>query len=343
MRIRVEASAGIAIAPPHGGVGELLRRADIAMYQAKRSGHGIAIYAESHDNMDIGRLALGGDLPRAVAEHEFMVNFQPIVDLASGEVVAAEALARWRHPDRGDLGPGRFLGAVERSMLLRAFADDILEQALRAAATWRASGFDLPVSVNVSPRSLLDPEFPASVVARLQAHGLPADRLCLELTENLTISQLEVVDRVLSHLRDEGVRLALDDFGTGFSTLAVLTRINVHQLKIDRTFVSAMDRSAKAYAIVRSTLELARNLRLEVVAEGVENESQRRALWESGCPAGQGHLFARPTAPGMFVPLLRRGSGGRTGALAPPLHGGDAVVRALKPRVDGEGRADAHS
>ncbi|MCZ7426614.1 bifunctional diguanylate cyclase/phosphodiesterase [Micromonospora sp. WMMA1949] len=327
MRISVEASGGIAVAPATGGMAELLRRADVAMYQAKRAGQRVATYAPVRDTADLSRLTLGGELPRAVADHEFTVNFQPIVDLASGEVIGAEALARWHHPTHGLIDPLRFLEAVERSGLLPAFAEAILDQALIAAGSWRDAGFDLPVSVNVSPRSLLDARFPGAVLARLRAHDLPPDRLVLELTETLTLSQLDVVDRVLSRLRDSGVRLALDDFGTGYSSLSLLSRIPVHELKIDRSFVGAMETAPEAAAVIRSTLDLGRSLDLTVVAEGVESEPQRRALWELGCAAGQGHLFARPLPAAALLATLQRGHGGRTGALAPALHDTGAVIR----------------
>ncbi|MEV5767339.1 bifunctional diguanylate cyclase/phosphodiesterase [Micromonospora sp. NPDC052213] len=343
MRISVEASGGIAAAPATGGMPELLRRADVAMYQAKRAGQRTSTYAPTRDTADLGRLTLGGELPRAVADHEFTVNFQPIVDLGSGLVTGAEALARWRHPVHGVIDPLRFLEAVERSGLLPAFAEAILDEALLAASAWREAGFDVPVAVNVSPRSLLDARFPGSVLARLRSHDLPPDRLVLELTETLTLSQLDVVDRVLSRLRDEGVRLALDDFGTGYSSLSLLSRIPVHELKIDRSFVTAMEGSAEAAAVIRSTLDLGRSLGLDVVAEGVESEPQRRALWELGCTAGQGHLFARPMPAGTLLAAFRRGSGGSPGALAPPLHDAGAVIR-LAPgrRQGGRGRADRH-
>ncbi len=335
MRISVEASGGIAAAPATGGMAELLRRADVAMYQAKRAGQRIATYAPARDTADLSRLTLGGELPRAVADHEFTVNFQPIVDLGTGEVIAAEALARWRHPTHGMIDPLRFLEAVERSGLLPAFAEAILDQALIAAGTWRDAGFDVPVAVNVSPRSLLDARFPGSVLARLRAHDLSPDRLVLELTETLTLSQLDVVDQVLTRLRDSGVRLALDDFGTGYSSLSLLSRIPVHELKIDRSFVTAMESSAEAAAIIRSTLDLGRSLDLAVVAEGVEQEAQRRALWELGCTAGQGHLFARPLAAGALLAALQRGVGGRPGILAVALHDAGAVVRLPPTRRQG--------
>ncbi|WP_431901189.1 putative bifunctional diguanylate cyclase/phosphodiesterase [Micromonospora chalcea] len=335
MRISVEASGGIAVAPATGGMPELLRRADVAMYQAKRAGQRLATYAPARDTADLSRLTLGGELPRAVADHEFTVNFQPIVDLAGGEVIGAEALARWHHPTHGLIDPLRFLEAVERSGLLPAFAEAILDQALIAAGSWRDAGFDLSVSVNVSPRSLLDARFPGAVLARLRAHDLPPDRLVLELTETLTLSQLDVVDRVLSRLRDSGVRLALDDFGTGYSSLSLLSRIPVHELKIDRSFVTAMETAPEAAAVIRSTLDLGRSLNLTVVAEGVESEPQRRALWELGCAAGQGHLFARPLPAAALLASLQRGHGGRTGALAPALHDAGAVIRLPGRRAGG--------
>ncbi|MEV2237810.1 bifunctional diguanylate cyclase/phosphodiesterase [Micromonospora sp. NPDC049891] len=335
MRINVEASGGIAAAPATGGMVELLRRADVAMYQAKRTGQRVATYASARDTADLGRLTLGGDLPRAVADHEFTVNFQPIVDLGTGEVIAAEALARWRHPTHGMIDPLRFLETVERSGLLPAFADAVLDQALIAAGTWRDAGFDVPVAVNVSPRSLLDARFPGSVLARLRAHDLPPDRLILELTETLTLSQLDVVDQVLTRLRDAGVRLALDDFGTGYSSLSLLSRIPLHQLKVDRSFVTAMESSTEAAAIIRSTLDLGRSLDLAVVAEGVEREAQRHALWELGCTAGQGHLFARPLPAGTLLAALQRGTGDRTGCLAVALHDAGAVVRLPQGRRQG--------
>jgi diguanylate cyclase len=327
MRLVIEASAGVALAPSRGGIEELLRRADVAMYEAKRGGQPVALYARARDNADVGRLALTAELPRAVAEHEFAVDFQPIVDLASGEVISTEALARWHHPDRGALTPMRFLDSVERSGLLRAFSEAVLDQALAAASLWHDAGFGIPVAVNVSPRSLLDPSFPDLVAQRLRLADVPSDTLTIELTESLTLSQLDVVDEVLRALRDLGIRLALDDFGTGYSSLATLARVPVHELKIDRAFVAAMDSASADAAVVRSTIELGRSLDLLVVAEGVESEEQRRRLWEQGCPAGQGHLFGRPMPVNQLIAALRRGYGGKPATLAAPLHDGGSVIR----------------
>jgi diguanylate cyclase (GGDEF)-like protein len=340
MRLVIEASAGVALAANQGGIEELLRRADVAMYQAKRGSNRVSLYTLSRDTADVGRLALSADLPRAVAQHEFTVNFQPIVDLATGEVLATEALARWHHPARGDLNPNRFLDKVERSGLLAAFSEAVLEQALHAANTLRAEGFPLPVAVNVSPRSLLDPTFPDAVHDRLVRAEVPPEVLTIELTESLTLSQLDVVDEVLRRLRDLGIRLALDDFGTGYSSLATLARVPVHELKIDRAFVAAMESTPADAAVVRSTIDLGRSLDLLVVAEGVESEEQRRRLWEQGCPAGQGHLFGRPMTLDRLLTALRRGYGDRPATLAAPLHDAAAVIRLPARRSAQQQRRD---
>lgn len=338
MRLGVEASGGVATTPipdvrhaGTSGIVELMRRADIAMYHAKRDGRRIATYARSHDTASVGSLTLGGDLARAIAERQFVVDFQPIVDLTTGETIAAEALARWNHPERGYLGPAKFLDAIERSGQLPGFADLVLDLALAAVKEWMSEGFGLTVAVNCSARSLLDPSFPDAIAAGLSRHGLAAETLVIELTESATLSQLQVVDEVLEALRGLGVRLALDDFGTGFSSLSTIARVPVHELKIDRSFVSAMDSPASG-AVVRSTIELARSLDLLVVAEGIETEEQRRLLWELGCPAGQGHLFARPVASNRLLAMLRRGADGRRGTMAAPIHEAGSVIRMPQSR-----------
>jgi diguanylate cyclase len=349
---------------PSTWMAELLRRADVAMYQAKRQRRQLVCYSAVADTADRDRLALAGQLPRAVSQREFILHFQPIVDLASGHVVGAEALARWRHPTRGQLPPGLFLDLLERSTQLGEFTAAVLDDALSAADTWRAAGHDLSVSVNISPRSLLDPGLPRMVLDALDAHGTQPHRLCLELTETLAISQLDTVDQVLTALHDIGVRLALDDFGTGYSSLAALAQIPVHQLKIDRSFIQvlrypvAVDDAddepagrtarpveedpdaqaiAQATAVVRSTVQLGRALDLAVVGEGVESETQRRLLWDLGCGLGQGHMFSKPTSADGLLRMLHRGVGNNPGTLASPLHGDAAVVRLPRPR---DGRRD---
>jgi diguanylate cyclase (GGDEF)-like protein len=330
---------------PQAWMGELMRRADVAMYQAKRGSRPLACYTFATDPADRERLTLAGQLPRAVSEREFVLLFQPIVDLATGEVVGAEALARWRHPTRGQLEPRWFLDLLERSAQLSAFTAAVLDDALTAADTWRAAGHDLSVSVNISARSLLDTSLPEQVLDTLDRHGTPAERLCLELTETLALSQLDTVDQVLTQLDNMGVHLALDDFGTGFSSIGVLSRIPVHQIKIDRSFVGSLRgatgsrtdpdavAAAQARAVVRSTVQLGRTLDLTVVAEGIESELQRVMLWEFGCALGQGHMFARPVPANQLLELLTRGVGGRPGTLATSLREEANVVHLPRKRA----------
>ncbi len=338
LRLEIGARAGVAVGGGLVSVDELLRRADVAMNQAKDENQPIALYVHDRDTADADRLSLSADLARAVSEREFVIAFQPIVDLASGQVISMEALARWYHPQRGHLAPLRFLGAIERSGLLAPFTAHVLDQSLAGARAWRDAGFDLPVAVNVSPRSLLDPSFPDSIPAALAVHGLPPEALTIELTETLTLSQLEVVDDVLHAIRDLGVSLALDDFGTGFSSLATIARIPVHELKIDRTFVAGMTGTTES-AIVRSTIELGRSLDLLVVAEGIENDEQRERLWSLGCPAGQGHLFARPMSATQLIARLERGHEGVPGRLVAPLHASGDVIRLAATRRAGATRS----
>jgi diguanylate cyclase len=348
------------VSPPAGGdpadeaMGELMRRADVAMYHAKRTGKRLLLYSPIADPADRSRLSLAGELPKAVSQREFVLHFQPIVDLATGKVHGAEALARWRHPTRGQLEPRWFLDLLERSNQLSEFTAAVIDDALAAADFWRAAGHPLMVSVNISPRSLLDATLPRVVYDALRAHRTDPRMLCLELTETLAISQLEVVDQVITRLHDIGVRLALDDFGTGYSSLSVLSRIPIHQLKIDRSFVHALrdphlavdpgtyaDTVAQAKAVVRSTVQLARALDLTVVAEGIENLSQRRLLWEMGATAGQGHIFTKAVPPEQLLAQLTRGVGGVPGTLAEPLYDDADVVRLPRPRDAASPRASS--
>ena len=291
---------------------ELLRRADVAMYQAKRSGQRTATYAHARDTADVGRLTLGGDLPRAVAEHEFTVDFQPIVDLGSGEVVARRgagplAPPRARQPRPAAVpGDGRTLrpAARVRRRGARPVADRGRHLARGRASTCRSRSTSRRAACST-------PRFPGAVLARLRAHDLPPDRLVLELTETLTISQLEVVDRVLGRAARRG-RTAGPRRLRHRLLLAVGAVPDPGAPAEDRPRVrdARWRPRPEAAAVIRSTVDLARSLDLTVVAEGVESEPQRHALWELGCAAGQGHLFARPMprrpAARRAAPRLRR-------------------------------------
>jgi diguanylate cyclase (GGDEF)-like protein len=324
VRLNIAATAGVAVNIVDGDLGELLRRADVAVQQAKLDGLAVAAYAPTRDTADVGRLALGADLTRAVAHREFTIAFQPVVDLETGMMRSAEALARWPHPRLGQLSPHQFLDGIERSGLLTGFTEHILDQALAGARTWTDAGFEAPVAVNISPRSLLDAGFPHLISVALDRYHLPPSALIIELTETLTLSSLGVVDEVLHTLRELGVMLALDDFGTGYSSLATVARVPIDELKIDRSFVAGIA-GATENAIVRTTIELGRSLGILVVAEGIESAEQRERLWSLGCDAGQGHLFSRPVPADRLISRLRRGHEGMPGRLAAPMHGGEVI------------------
>ncbi|MFD0968706.1 putative bifunctional diguanylate cyclase/phosphodiesterase [Plantactinospora endophytica] len=304
VRMSVEVSVGVVVA----GAGtadmtELLRRADIAMYQAKQGGGSVASYDSARDAASTDKLALLAELREALdVDDQLELALQPAVDLCTGEPTGVEALIRWRHPRRGRLTPADFVRTIEGSELLGAFTRYVVDKALGVAADWARHGLDVPISINLSARSLLDPRLPAESLRR---HQVPAHRLVLEITETVVMSELEVIDEVLSALRSMGVQLAVDDFGTGFSSLTFLTRISVDELKVDRSFVMKMAESPEAAAIVRTTVDLGRELGLRVVAEGVETADQRAALAELGCTAAQGYHFFRPMPSDKIVAVLR--------------------------------------
>ncbi|WP_301548056.1 bifunctional diguanylate cyclase/phosphodiesterase [Micromonospora sp. C95] len=296
VRMSVEVSVGVVVAPAGtADLTELLRRADIAMYQAKSGGVSVAAYDTSRDAASTDQLALLAELREALqTDDQLVLVLQPAVDLVTGAPTGVEALIRWRHPRRGLLGPADFIRPVENSEQLGAFTRYVLDKALAVAADWAREGLNVPISVNLSARSLLDPRLPVEIAEALRRHQVPADRLVLEITETVVMSDLEVIDQVLTTLRSMGVQLAVDDFGTGFSSLAFLARVTVDELKVDRSFVLQMADSPEAAAIVRSTVGLAHQLGLRVVAEGVETAAQRSALAELGCTAAQGYHFFKP-------------------------------------------------
>jgi diguanylate cyclase (GGDEF)-like protein len=307
VRLSVESSIGVVVAPAGStDMNELLRRADIAMYQAKKGGARVAWYDSANDAASTDKLALIAELREALnTDDQLVLALQPAVDLASGAPTGVEALIRWKHPRRGQLGPADFVRAVENSELLSPFTRYVIDKALTAAAEWATQGLDVPVAVNLSARNLLDPRLPADVAELLRRHRMPAHRLVVEITETVVMSEQEVVDEVLAGLRALGVGLSVDDFGTGYSSLTFLTRISVDELKVDRTFVRKMAESAEAAAIVRTILDLARDLGLRVVAEGVETADQRAALTALGCTAAQGFHFFRPMPAENVVGALR--------------------------------------
>jgi diguanylate cyclase (GGDEF)-like protein len=314
--VQIGASVGVACHPEHGRTpSELLKRADVAMYRAKAARTGVERYDGSQDGRSAERLALAGQLGGAIAAGEIVPYYQPQVDPTTGRTTGVEALARWEHPLHGVLGPGQFLPAVEQSNLSRLLTLSILEQAVAHCAEWREDGLDFPVAVNLSAANLVDDAFDGDVAGILARHGMPADRLTLEITENIFLTDPERALTLLHRLKAMGVRLSLDDFGTRHSSLSHLDRLPVDELKIDRSFVAEVTSDQRTAIIVASTVELAHRLGLHAVAEGIEDVGTWSSLTAMGCPAIQGYLVARPMPHAAFHawaltrPAVRRATG----------------------------------
>ena len=299
--LEVQGSIGIAIAPEHGTTrDELLRRADIAMYAAKRIGAPQVFSAGLDDNSPL-RLAMTGELRRAIESGELAVFYQPQVDLREGRVRGAEALVRWRHPRRGFLLPDAFLTAAEQGGLMRNLTRYVLDEALLQLRAWRSAGLEIDLAINVSARDLADARFPDEVAQALAKHAVEPAWLELEVTESVLLSDRLRTSRMLERLVDQGMRIAIDDFGVGYSSLGQLKTLPAKVLKIDRSFVSSMESDQSDAAIVSSTIELSHRLGLEVIAEGVETPAHLARLRAAGCDIGQGHLLGRPL-PGDQIP-----------------------------------------
>jgi diguanylate cyclase (GGDEF)-like protein len=295
MRLSVEGSVGVACYPADApAADELLRRAEVAMYQAKSDRGSWVRYQLRHDDSSVDRLALIAELRSALDRDEIVVHFQPQADLRTGEILGVEALARWEHPRRGILPPTDFVGVAEQSGLVRPFTLRVLDLAVAECAAWTAKGCRATVAVNLAARSLLDGQLPHDVAAVLARHSLSPDRLVLEITESIATSELEMVEEVLGRLRRLGVAISVDDFGTGYSSLAFLQRTAVNELKVDRSFVLGMLTSESDLALVRTTVQLAHSLGARAVAEGVENGALAEALRGLGCDLAQGYWLSRP-------------------------------------------------
>jgi EAL domain-containing protein (putative c-di-GMP-specific phosphodiesterase class I) len=302
----VEAAAGLVI----GVAGEidmteLLRRADIATYQAKESHEPVVVYDARHDAASTDRLALLAELREALAARDQLHLFgQPMVELASNRICGVEMFVRWQHPRRGMLLPAQFVPTVEQSDLVGPFTIHIVDLALGAVAQWAKAGESTRVSVNLPARCLNDRDLPGRLSDLLERHAVPAQRLLLEITETVMLDESTVVDTVLAELRRLGIELSADDFGSGFSSLTFLTRVPVNEVKVAKTFVDQLGESAEAAAIVRTTVAMCKELGFRVVAEGVETAEQRARLVSLGCAIGQGFLFYPPMSMDRIAAVL---------------------------------------
>ena len=297
----IEVNMGVAVYPQHGeDPSLLLSRADVAMRIAKSEVSGFCIYESSQDPYSRRRLSLLGELRRAIAQSELVLYYQPQVDIASGKVMGVEALLRWPRTADDMVSPVEFIPLAEQTGLIRPLTLWVLEQAARQCGRWRATGLNLMVSVNLSARNLLDPTLPDRLAEMLATCQVTSDCLMLEVTESAVMLQPERALQILTRLNAMGASLSVDDFGIGYSSLAYLKKMPVCELKIDQSFVFGMAQNENDAIIVRSTIDLAHNLGLKVVAEGVENQETLQLLASLGCDTAQGYLFARPMPPEEF-------------------------------------------
>ena len=308
-QVSVTASIGIAVYPDDGPTAEdLLHKADAAMYHAKAQGrNGHTFYSHDIQDRAIRRMQLESDLHLAIKSGEFVLHYQPKLDLHTGAVSGAEALLRWRRGSDGTLvSPGEFIPVAEESGLIVPMGDWILRTACAQTAAWRAEGLaSLRVAVNLSAAQFKQPTLMERIKAALAHSGLPPSNLIFEITETMLIDDIALSAAVLKRMKDMGIGIAIDDFGTGYSSLTYLKQLPIDELKVDRSFVANLPGSPDDAAIVNATIALAHSLRLKTVAEGVESLEQLTFLREAGCDQAQGFLISRPIAPDAFARWLR--------------------------------------
>jgi diguanylate cyclase (GGDEF)-like protein/PAS domain S-box-containing protein len=305
--LTITASLGISLYPDDATTGpELVRNADAAMYKAKDAGrNAYRFYTSDLNQRALEMLSMENSLRRAIERKEFVLHYQPQVDIKSGSVVGAEALIRWNHPELGLVMPGKFIPIAEERGLIVPIGSWVIEEAARQAAIWRDSGTSMPIAVNVSAVQFRQKDFVEQLADTVQKHGIAPDRLELELTESIIMRDAETTIKVLEKLHDQGFQLSIDDFGTGYSSLNYLRRFPIDKIKIDQSFVRAARDDEGAAGIVTAIIALARSLKLKVIAEGVETGEQLEILRAQGCDEAQGYLFSRGLAPEEFQKLIR--------------------------------------
>jgi predicted signal transduction protein with EAL and GGDEF domain len=299
--LNVEASIGLALSPQHGLDGNtLLRAADVAMYKAKERKSGIVVYDADLDVDTPTRLAVMGDLRRALQDGELFMHYQPKVTLSTQQVHSVEALVRWQHPTRGVVQPAEFIAMAEGTGLILPLTMHTLDLAVAQARQWMERDGEIQVAVNLSARCLLELNLPSLVQGVLDRHGLPARLLRLEITESTFMAEPARALTILHGLHQSGVSLSIDDFGTGYASMSYLKRLPVEELKVDRSFISHLLDNGSDSVLVRSSIDLGHNLGLSVVAEGVEDLSTLAELASLGCDVAQGYYLSRPVSAAAF-------------------------------------------
>ena len=298
LRLRAGISIGVALCPQHGQDTNLLMRfADVAMYEAKRKHKGFVFYSAERDDKSISRLGLSAELKEAIEQDQLTLEYQPMVDIASGKIFCAEALVRWNHPQYGLVPPEEFIPSAEQTGVIRPLTLWVINKALGQVASWASVGIELNISINLSVRSLQDRQLPAQVQKLVERHSSNPSRVILEITESAIMSDPLTARRVMRRLSNMGFQLSIDDFGTGYSSLSYLKQLPVDEIKIDKSFVTQMDSDENDAVIVRATIDLAHNLGLKVVAEGVESTDVWDLLEMLGCDMAQGYFIRQPQSP----------------------------------------------
>jgi diguanylate cyclase (GGDEF)-like protein len=299
MMMSVRASIGIAVSPDHGDDDEtLMRRADVAMYKAKRAGGGIAVYDRETEQSNAQRLSLAGDLERAIESGELRLAYQPILDVATRRVERVEALVRWQHPNLGLLPPKEFVDLAALSGVIRPLTSWVLDQSLRQAAEWQQMGIDLGVSVNLAARNLFELELPVLISRQLSSLALPGRLLTVEISEADLVEDPRAALEAVAQMRAFGVRTSIDDFGTGTSSFGTLQELPINEIKIDCSFVAKLDGSDAGATVVRTIADLGRNFGIDVVAEGVQTAEALAIVAELGCGYAQGYHIGPPMSAG---------------------------------------------
>lgn len=306
-QIDVQGHVGASFYPGHGDEPDLLlRRSAIAAREGAKRDQAFTAYAGATEREDPARVALTRDLRRAIEDRGLQLHYQPKIDLKAGRMVGAEALVRWRHPDRGNISPGQFVPLAEHTGLISQLTYLVMETAVRQQRAWLDAGFRLPVAVNLSVRNLYDPRLVERIEGLLSTWGVPGELIEFEITEGALVEDPHTARAVLGAMRKGGSKIYIDDFGTGYSSLSYLVSLPVHSLKIDRSFIVQMSRSKEAHAVVSSIVSMGHQLGLRVVAEGVERAEERDALNALACDEAQGYLFSPPVPSQAIETMLRQ-------------------------------------